>query len=140
MQQDSKKLKMVALGLSLLASIFLLLDALFMDATGARPSPIRPSSLAILSAILIFMSVYSFVVAWFFQFRRATISNRLGRRRSRLSPEANFLLINYLLLISPVLFGLFLYICGMPLREYFYFQGVSIAMMLAWGIYDLRKI
>jgi hypothetical protein len=139
MQQDSKKLKMIALVLSLLASAFLLFDALFMDATGARPSPFRPDSLAILKAILIFLSVYSFVVAWFFQSRRATISNRLSRRRSRLSPEANFLLINYLLLISPILFGLFLYVCGMPLREYFYFLGASVTMMLAWGIYDLRK-
>jgi hypothetical protein len=140
MQRDSKKLKRLALGLSLLASGFLLFDALFMDTIGARPSPLSYDALAILKAILIFMSVYSFAVAWFFQFRRAIISNRLTRRHSRLSPEANFLLINYLLLISPVLFGLFLYVCGMPLREYFYFLGVSIAMMLAWGIYDLRKI
>ena len=139
MQQDSKKLKMTALVLSLLASVFLLLQALFINSTGARPSPIRPNSLAVLKAILVFMSVYSFVVAWFFQFRRTTISHRLIRRHCRLSPEANFLLINYLLLTSPILFGLLLYVCGMSLREYLYFPGVSIAMMLAWGIYDLRK-
>ena len=139
MQQDSKKLKMIALVLSILASVFLLLDALLMNALGTRPSAISPDSLVILKAILIFMSFYSFAVAWFFQFRRTTMSNRLSRRHSHLSPEANFLLINYLLLISPILYGLLLYVCGMRLREYFYFLGGSIAMILVWGIYDLRK-
>jgi hypothetical protein len=79
------------------------------------------------------------VAAWFFQIRRLTITDQLSRRRSRMTPEANFRLIAYLLLISPILFGLFLYSCGMPLQEFFYFLGASSAMILLWGIYDLRK-
>ena len=140
MQQQSKKLRIISLGLSLLASIIFLLDVLFMNSIGIRVSAISSQSLAILKAISIFLSVYSIVVAWFFQFRRATLSDRLSRRKSRLSPEANFLLITYLLLLSPSVFGLFLFICGIPLREYFYFLGVSLVMILVWGFYDIRRI
>ena len=139
MQPSSKKLKKIALVVSILFGIFFLLDAMIINSFENRPSPISSDSLALLKVVLIFMSAYGLVVAWFFQFRRTTILDRLTLRRRWLSPEASFLLINYPLLLSPVLFGLLLYFCGMPLHEYFYFIGVSIAMTTAWGIYDLRK-
>ncbi len=139
MEQDTKKRKLIAQGLAIFASAIFLLDALLMNALGIRSSSIRANSLAILKAILIFMSAYSFIVAWFFQFRREKMTNQLGKRRGFMTPKANFLLICYLLLISPAIFGLFLYFCGMPLQQFFYFLGASIVMILLWGIYDLRR-
>ena len=139
MQPNSKKMKMIALVVSVLFDTSFLIDAMILNSFGNRPSPISSDSLAFLKVVLIFLSAYGLVVAWFFQFRRTTILNRLSLHRRWLSPEVSFLLINYLLLLSPALFGLLLYFCGMPLFEYFYFTGISIAMMLVWGIYDLRK-
>ncbi len=139
MQPISKKLKIIALVVSASFGATFLLDAMIINSFGNRSSPISSDSLALLKALLMFMSAYGLAAAWFFQFRRTTILDRLSLRRRWLSPEVSFLLINYLLLLSPVLFGLLLYFCGMSLREYFYFVGVSIAMTLAWGSYDLRK-
>ncbi len=139
MQPNSRKMKMIALVVSVLFGASFLIDAIIITSFGNRPSPISSDSLAILKVVLFFLSAYGLVVAWFFQFRRTTILNRLSLRQRWLSPEAGFLLINYLLLLSPALFGLLLYFCGMPLFEYFYFAGISIAMMLVWGIYDLQK-
>jgi hypothetical protein len=45
----------------------------------------------------------------------------------------------YLLLLSPIIYGLVLYVYGMALHEYFYFPEASIAMIFAWGIYDLLR-
>ncbi len=139
MQPNSRKMKIIALVVSVLFGASFLIDAMIITSFGNRPSPLSADSLAILKVVLIFLSAYGLVVAWFFQFRRTTILNRLSLRSRWLSPEAGFLLINYLLLLSPALFGLLLYFCGIPLLEYFYFAGISIAMMLVWGIYDLRK-
>ena len=139
MQPNSSKLKKIALIVSVLFCATFLADAFIMNILGNHPSPIASDSLTLLKAILIFMSAYSLAVAWFFQFRRAIIFNRLSKRRHWLSPEASFLLISYLSLVSPAVFGLLLYFCGMSFHEYTYFIGASIIMTLAWGIYDLRK-
>ncbi len=139
MQQNSGRLKMTALVIAILTCAVFLIDAVILDSLGDRPKPISPDSLAPLKLMLIFLSAYGLAAAWFYQFRRATLLDRFGRRRLLLSPEATFLLINYLLLVSPAFFGLFLYLCGMPLRECFYFAGAAISMTLAWGLYDLRK-
>ncbi len=130
---------MIALVVSVLLSASFLIDVVIFNSFGNQPSPISSDSLVLLKVVLIFLSAYGLVMAWFFQFRRTTILNRLGLPPRWLSSQASFLLINYLLLLSPAIFGLLLYFCGMPLLEYFYFAGISIATMLVWGIYDLRK-
>jgi len=139
MQPSSKKLKKFALIVSMIFCALFLVHAVIINALGNRPTPISSSSLAVLKLVLIFMSAYGLAVAWFFQFRWVTILNRRSQHPSGLSPEVSLLLISYPLLVSPALYGLLLYVCGMPFREYFYFIGTSIAMTLAWGIYDLRK-
>ncbi len=140
MQQNSKRLKIIALVVSILFCTSLLAQVVSRDAVGDRPSPISSNALAVLTLASIFLSAYGFAAAWFFEFRRATLLDRFSKRRSWLSPEANFLLICHLLLVSPAFYGLFLYYCGMPLSETLYFAGAAILMALAWGLYDLRKI
>lgn len=139
MQPSSKKFKKLALLVSMMFCALFLVHAAIINALGNRSTPISSSSLAVLKLVLIFMSLYGFAVAWFFQFRWVTILNRRSQNPRRLSPEVSLVLISYPLLVSPALYGLLLYVCGMPFREFFYFIGTTIAMTLAWGIYDLRK-
>ena len=139
MQPNPKRLKIIALVVALFFCAVALVDVMLRENFSDRPTPIGSDSLALLKAILIFMSACGLVVVVAFQFWRAALLNRLSTRPSRFSPEARFLVMSYPLLVAPAVYGQLLYVCGIPFREFFYFIGTSIAMTLAWAIYDLRK-
>ncbi len=139
MQSKATKLKLTCFVVAVFVSLVLLFDAVIFGVVRDQMVAISHASLAILKGVLIFLSVYALFAAWFFQARRTAILNRLRERRSLFAPEIAFLLPSYLLLACPAFFGLLLYYCGMPLREYLYFVGASLAMTVAWGIYDLWK-
>ncbi len=132
-------MKTIALVIALFFFAVALVDTFVREKFGNRRTPLGSDSLAILKAILIFMSAYGFAVVAAFQLWRAKLLNRLSTRRSRFSPEARFLVMNYPLLVAPALYGQLLYACGIPLREFFYFIGTSIMMTLVWAIFEFRK-
>jgi hypothetical protein len=142
MQSSTKKSKWIALAVSISISVAIFLHAVIWDALGNGQYPVGPHTLATLKVVFYFMSAYSLITAWLGQFWRKTFLDRISRRRRLLplTPEVTYLFLCYVSLVSPVFYGLVLHVCGVPLREYFYYAGASIAMTLAWGFSDLRKV
>jgi len=92
----------------------------------------------------IILSMYTVVDIWRLPQRllgrakqRPPLSGTLRRRV--VNPETSILLIFGGCLLAPDLYGLVLFFMGMPASEIYYFAGISIVAVLAWGIYNLRK-
>ena len=139
MQSNPRRLKIIALSIALLFCAVTLVDTVVREKFGARPTPIRSDSLALLKTILIFASAYSLVAVLSLGYLRTALLNRFSARRSRLSPETTFLIMNYVLLVAPAFYGQLLYNSGISIREFWYFMGASVVMTLMWAIYDFRR-
>jgi len=139
MKQESKRRKITALSLAALFILFSLFNTLFKEKFGIRALSPDLESLNSLKKFLIFISAYSFVCVIVFQIWRDKVFIQLSKRNNAVRSENLFLLFNYLLLVSPTIFGQVLYFAGMPLREFFYFIGVSFIAVLIWAIFDFQK-
>lgn len=98
-------------------------------------------SFAIIVGLL--LSVNTVVGGWRLSHRLlGRVKSRLplsGASRRRVNPETGVLFILGVCLFAPDLYGLVLFHMGMPASEFYFFAGISVAAVLAWGIYNLRK-
>jgi hypothetical protein len=142
MQQNPGRMKITALMIALVVTLFFGMDVLLKAFLSSRPGahPLLDSdSLALARGIFIFLSAYSLVTVLAFQYWRTAILNRFSARRGRFWAERLFLLVNYVLLICPAFCGLLFSELGSSLAEGLFFIGASILMMLAFAFYDFRQ-
>ena len=103
------------------------------------PISVPKSIFDVMKAISIVFSIITIVVPWLiyigvfpFQPSNSTILNRI-------SPEYKALILGYIFLVCPVIYGLFLVFFGMPLVEFYYYIGVSVVGTFIWGFLNFRN-
>jgi hypothetical protein len=131
-----KNIVFLLLGVVTTAVVFLIL-VLAIERLQIDKEYVSPQSLSIWKVMGLILSVYAVTTPWRWQKKFSVGAVRSG---TTTRPIVGMLLIFYGSLASPLLYGLVLYFWGLPLVEYYYFAGVSIAGALAWGVYNLRKL
>jgi hypothetical protein len=116
-----------------------LITANLVKEAGVPPASISADSLRKLEIGAIFLSILGLVMPWLVQGRIIPLQFRKGSLPSRFSPEFAILLYGYLLLISPVIYGLVLFFCGLPISKFYYFVAASVVDATIWGVYNLMK-
>jgi hypothetical protein len=114
------------------------LQASFLSSTGT----ISSGWLSFWKVVAIIEVGYACVWLWTRPFKLLKRYSSLPPRKNsfirRVSPDTRVLLLCFCFLISPDLYGRILFLMGMPIYEFYFFAGVSLAMTLAWSIYNLR--
>jgi len=93
---------------------------------------------ALLTAYILLSLLYLFL-AWFMERILGFLAAHAKQENRFLTSEFLRLLLTYLCILSPTVFGGMLLDQGLHLSQYLYFVGMSIVIALVWGIYDLRK-
>lgn len=99
----------------------------------------KPDNYNTLLVIFISLSLFYVILAWFME-RFLKYYAAHAKRESRLfTSDAWRLILTYVFIYCPTLFGSMLRDMGLPNSKFVYFVGTTIVMALIWGIYDLRK-
>jgi hypothetical protein len=136
---SSKRKRLLAFILYLAYSLILVTSPVLLHSVSIRIASISTDSLAVLKVIALVLSIYTLIMAWLIQARKMEFIFRQRYFLFRISSEAKSLLYSYIYLICPMIFGLFLFFCGMPITQFYYFAGVSIVGGVVLGTYNLSK-
>ncbi len=139
METIPKKKRLLALLLFLAYTLLLVTSPILVDSVGIRIASLSTGSLAVLKVIALVLSIYCLVMAWFIQAGRMPFLFRPRSYLFRISSEAKPLLYSYMYVACPMIYGLFLFFCGMPITQLYYFASVSVVGGLVLGIYNLIK-
>ncbi len=106
---------------------------------GLQPSALAVGILSILKIAFIALSLVTLIVPWLILKGFIPLRPRQGFFLKRISPKTNSLIIGYLYIFSPVIYGLVLFFAGMLINELYYFVCASVLGALAWGFFNFRK-
>ena len=122
--------------------IFMILVQL-LDESLSEKDFLSPGSLLFWKVVAVIFIVYGFARLWFWPQRLlkriAALPPRSGASLRPISPKTGVLLLCYVVLVFPNLYGLLLFFRGMPIAEFYYFMGASIAGGIVWGFYHIQK-
>ena len=131
----SKNLQLVVLILFIIFAFSFVIGPVIKTKLELPPASVSSESLAIMKVIGIALSVIGLLLPWFFQWYLSKETLAIGRSR-----QGSFILLfGYILLISPVAYGLILFTFGMHLAEFYYFIGASVIVGIGWGVYNYVK-
>ncbi len=118
---------------------FILIITLALRDLGARAPQISTNALTILTVIAILLSAIAFIAPWLVRGGRIPISN-LPRWFNRLAPNDKILILGYIFLASPIVYGLVLYFAGSSIFLYYGFLSTSIVVALIWGFSNRKHV
>ena len=119
------------------ALIFLLITNLLKDAI--PPESFASGDLYKLKIGVIFLSILGLIFPWLIKSKILPLQFRKGWLPDRLNPEYMILFLGYLFLVSPVIYGLLLFLLGLPISEFYYFLLATIVDAILWGMYNMRE-
>jgi hypothetical protein len=115
----SKSMQLVVLMVFVIFALSFVIVPVIKTKLGLPPASVSSKSLTIMKVIGIALSVYGLSLPWFFQWYLSKETLAIGQSR-----QGTFiLLLGYIFLISPVVYGLILFTYGMHLAEFYYFIG-----------------
>jgi hypothetical protein len=112
-----KKTKLIVLIVFVIFTLSFLIEPSMKTRLGFHSDSVSAESLTIMKVVGILLSVYGLIVPWIIK----PLLSRKTWMISQLRQETLILLLGYISLISPVIYGLILFNFGIPLEEFYYF-------------------
>jgi hypothetical protein len=119
--------------------LFFLVLILAMKKIGVPILSISANAHNFLTVIAIILSEISVLAPWIIRSGRIQLSNRPRWFFNRVDSNYTSLILGYIFLLSPVIYGLFLYFCGSSMSLFYGFLGVSLASASVWALINKKQ-
>jgi hypothetical protein len=129
------KTKVVLLFVFVIFALSFLIAPSMKTQLGFRPDAASVGLLTTMKVVGIVLSIYGLIAPWLIK----PLLSRKSLAISQMRQERLILLLGYLSLISPVIYGLILFNFGVPLVDFYYFVVASIIGGIVWGAYNFVK-
>jgi hypothetical protein len=136
MQTIPKKYFVFVLAAVLFASVVFMLVAQLILKSQTQEGFISGKSVYTWIAGGILLSLFALSTPWRWQRRLLSLSTGAGTISTR-RIRAFFLSFSYIPLIAPLVYGLVLFMFGLPITVFYTFVALSIIGALVWSIYNL---
>jgi hypothetical protein len=87
----------------------------------------------------IFFSFYALALAWFIEPLFRLFSARAKRENHIFTSDKWKMILSYLFMYSPDMFGRILLPMGFSFSQYYYFLAATVLFAIVWGVRDLRR-
>ena len=101
---------------------------------------VPPQTLDVLKLLFAIIAGLTFSIPWFLYKKIKSYQPTHDLIIAKFKVGNPGLLLGYLYLFSPVIYGLILFFVGMSISGLYYYIGTSIIGALVWGILDFRRM
>ncbi len=130
--------KRVLFLIGFLAYVLLMIGvAQLLDDLPIEPRP-SPFVLSLLKWLFIAFSIITLAAPWLMARGTLPVPAKSHLLAAMVGREASTLVVGYCFLVCPIVFGIVLFILGMPIQDLYYFAAASAAAIFTWGVYSLR--
>jgi len=106
---------------------------------GLQPTIISADVLKAMKALFIIFSIISFITPWLIYKGVIPFQLKQNSILVRINSEYTVLIVGYIYLFSPVIYGLVLFFSGNAIAEFYYYVGISVTGTLAWSFLNFRN-
>ena|SRR5215216_285939 len=138
---STNKIKFVALAFFVIFPLFLAGTAQSLESEGIQViHPVPPQTLELLKSLFAIVAGFTSSIPWFLYKKIKSYQPTYDLIIAKFKVGNPGLLLGYLYLFSPVIYGLILFFMGMSISGFYPYVGVSIIGAMAWGILDFRRM
>jgi hypothetical protein len=125
------KQKLIILASFVIYPLVLMDLARYLDDSLLQSTFIPTGIFTALKVGFIVMSIISISMPWLLR-KWPNINQKNSKNK--------ILFLGYIFLVCPVIYGLVLFILGLPITEFYGFVSASVIGALVWGIYNLKEV
>jgi len=123
----------------LLIHVFFAEVARFINEEAPLPLIVSPETLKEMRVTFIIITVIDLLVPWLIYKGMTSFLSREQLLFFKIIPKYAILIIGYIWLSSPVIYGLILFFNGAPITDLYYYVFICVVGTLAWGIFNFKN-